>query len=136
MTKVSGTGQVPALIDGDVQVWESLAILEYLAEKFPQARLWAANPAARARARAIAAEMHAGFVPLRRKLPMNFWRPKPFPDRQPSMLPEAPRVAPPPRQLPAPDDQQRRGKDQQPQIQRIRESNRIQVDARQHLANP
>ena len=75
VTKVSGTGKVPALIDGDVQVWESLAILEYLAEKFPQARLWPSDPAARARARAIAAEMHAGFVPLRRELPMNFWRP-------------------------------------------------------------
>jgi len=58
-----------------VQIWESLAILEYLAEKFPQARLWPSDPAARARARAIAAEMHAGFVPLRRELPMNFWRP-------------------------------------------------------------
>ncbi len=75
MTKVSGTGKVPALTDGDVHVWESLAILEYLAEKFPQARLWPADPQARAQARAIAAEMHAGFVPLRRELPMNMWRP-------------------------------------------------------------
>jgi glutathione S-transferase len=75
VTKVSGTGKVPALTDGDVQVWESLAILEYLAEKWPQARLWPSDPAARAQARAIAAEMHAGFVPLRRELPMNFWRP-------------------------------------------------------------
>jgi glutathione S-transferase len=56
-------------------VWESLAILEYLAEKFPQAGLWPADPAARAHARAIASEMHAGFVPLRRHLPMNMWRP-------------------------------------------------------------
>ena len=75
VTKVSGTGKVPALIDGNVQVWESLAILEYLAEKFPAAGLWPADPAARAQARAIAAEMHAGFVPLRRHLPMNMWRP-------------------------------------------------------------
>ena len=73
--KLSGTGKVPALTDGDVQVWESLAILEYLAEKFPAAGLWPADPAARAHARAIAAEMHAGFVPLRRLLPMNMWRP-------------------------------------------------------------
>jgi glutathione S-transferase len=75
VTKVSGTGKVPALADGGVHVWESLAILEYLAEKFPQAHLWPADPPARAQARAIAAEMHAGFVPLRRELPMNMWRP-------------------------------------------------------------
>ena len=72
---VSGTGKVPVLIDGDVRVWESLAILEYLAEKFPAAGLWPADSAARAHARAIASEMHAGFVPLRRHLPMNMWRP-------------------------------------------------------------
>jgi glutathione S-transferase len=75
VTKVSGTGKVQALADGGVHVWESLAILEYLAETFPQARLWPADPQARAQARAIAAEMHAGFVPLRRELPMNMWRP-------------------------------------------------------------
>jgi glutathione S-transferase len=75
VTRISGTGKVPALADGNVEVWESLAILEYLAEKFPDARLWPADPAARAHARALAAEMHAGFVPLRRALPMNMWRP-------------------------------------------------------------
>ena len=73
--KISGTGKVPALADGDVHVWESLAILEYLAEKFPAAGLWPNEPQARAHARAIAAEMHAGFVPVRRHLPMNMWRP-------------------------------------------------------------
>lgn len=72
---VSGTGKVPALIDGDTHVWESLAILEYLAEKFPGSGLWPAGPSARAHARAIAAEMHAGFTPLRRHYPMNVWRP-------------------------------------------------------------
>jgi glutathione S-transferase len=71
---VSGTGKVPVLIDGDVQVWESLAILEYLAEKFPQAGLWPANTAARAHARAIASEMHAGFLPLRRHMFIGKWR--------------------------------------------------------------
>ena len=72
---VSGTGKVPVLIDNDVQVWESLAIMEYLAEKFPNAGLWPADTAARAHARVVANEMHAGFLPLRRLLPMNMWRP-------------------------------------------------------------
>jgi glutathione S-transferase len=73
--KISGTGKVPVLADGAVQVWESLAILEYLAETIPAAKLWPADAAARAHARAIANEMHAGFVPLRRQCPMNMWRP-------------------------------------------------------------
>src|SRR5262245_20305827 len=75
LLNVSPAGKVPVLIDDDVHVWESLAILEYLAEKFPAAALWPADPVARAHARTIAAEMHAGFVPLRRHCPMNFWRP-------------------------------------------------------------
>src|ERR1700756_2600658 len=54
---ISGTGKVPVLIDGDIHVWESLAILEYVAEKFPRARLWPADRAARAHARAVASEM-------------------------------------------------------------------------------
>jgi len=69
----SGAGKVPVLIDGDIHVWESLAILEYLAERF--SGLWPAQETARAHARAIAAEMHAGFLPLRRQLPMNIRRP-------------------------------------------------------------
>jgi glutathione S-transferase len=63
------------LIDGAVHVWESLAILEFVAEKFPKADLWPADAAARAHARTISHEMHAGFIPLRRHLPMNIWRP-------------------------------------------------------------
>lgn len=70
-----GVGRVPVLIDGDIRVWESLAILEYLADNFPQAGLWPADKDARAHARAVAAEMHAGFQPLRRHLPMNVRRP-------------------------------------------------------------
>jgi glutathione S-transferase len=75
VSKISGTGKVPVLDDNGVHVWESLAILEYLAERFPGSRLWPADAAARAHARAIASEMHAGFVPLRRACPMNMWRP-------------------------------------------------------------
>jgi glutathione S-transferase len=75
LLKVSPVGKVPVLIDGDIHVWESLAILEYLAEKFPAAKLWPADFSARAHARTIATEMHAGFVPLRKHCPMNFWRP-------------------------------------------------------------
>jgi glutathione S-transferase len=72
---LSGTGKVPVLIDGDMRVWESLSILEYLAEKFPAAGLWPRDAKARAHARTISSEMHAGFVPLRSQLPMNTWRP-------------------------------------------------------------
>lgn len=71
---VSGTGKVPVLIDGDIRIWESLAILEYLAEKFPAAGLWPKDVAARAHARVVANEMHAGFQALRNHLPMNFAR--------------------------------------------------------------
>jgi glutathione S-transferase len=71
----SPAGKVPVLIDGDVRVWESLAIMDYLAERFPQGELWPKDAAPRAHARAIAAEMHAGFAPLRRHCPMNMWRP-------------------------------------------------------------
>jgi glutathione S-transferase len=72
---LSVAGRVPVLIDGDTRVWESLAILEYLAEKFPEAGLWPRDAQARAHARAISSEMHAGFQPLRRQLPMNMRRP-------------------------------------------------------------
>ncbi|BBE71484.1 glutathione S-transferase family protein [Oharaeibacter diazotrophicus] len=71
----SPSGRVPALIDGDVVVWDSLAIGEYLAEKAPAAGLWPADAGARAFARSIVAEMHAGFGALRNHMPMNIRRP-------------------------------------------------------------
>ena len=71
----SPAGKVPVLVDGDVRVWESLAIMDYLAERFPQTQLWPKDAGARAHARAVAAEMHAGFAPMRRHCPMNMWRP-------------------------------------------------------------
>ncbi|MGL5363011.1 MAG: glutathione S-transferase family protein [Bosea sp. (in: a-proteobacteria)] len=64
-------GKVPALVDGTTQVWESLAIVEYLAEAFPQAGVWPKDKAARAFARCIASEMHAGFNGIRGACPMN-----------------------------------------------------------------
>jgi glutathione S-transferase len=67
----SPSGLAPVLKDGDVVVWDSLAICEYAAEKFPAAALWPADPAARALGRAAAAEMHAGFASLRGECPMD-----------------------------------------------------------------
>ena len=67
----SPSGQVPALKDGDVVIWDSLAISEYLAERFPSARLWPQDPTARALGRAAACEMHAGFSSLRGECPMD-----------------------------------------------------------------
>ena len=76
----SPAGKVPVLVDGDQRIWESLAILEYLAEKFPKAKLWPEDARARAHARVVATEMHAGFQPLRKSCPMNLWLPvKPRP---------------------------------------------------------
>lgn len=66
----SPSGLAPALKDGELTIWDSLAICEYLAEKFPQAKLWPADPALRALARSAAAEMHSGFQSLRGECPM------------------------------------------------------------------
>jgi glutathione S-transferase len=70
----SPTGKVPVLVDGDMTIWESLAILDHIAERFPKAQLWPSDPRARAHACAVSAEMHAGFGPLRRHCPMNMRR--------------------------------------------------------------
>jgi glutathione S-transferase len=69
--RYSPAGRVPILVDGEVVVWDTLAIAEYVAEKFPEKKLWPESRAARARARSICAEMHAGFSPLRNRMPMN-----------------------------------------------------------------
>ena len=71
----SATGLVPALKDGAVEISDSLAICEYLAERYPQAELWPADPVARAFARAAAAEMHSGFAALRGECPMDLAAP-------------------------------------------------------------
>ena len=85
---ITPVGKVPALVDGALVVWDSLAIAEYLAEKFPEKALWPAAAAERALARSICAEMHSGFGALRAACPMNIearlpgvgqliWRDKP-----------------------------------------------------------
>lgn len=71
MAHYSPAGKVPVLMDGDLAVWDSLAICEYVAEKYPDKALWPREAAARARARSIAAEMHSGFNALRSHMPMN-----------------------------------------------------------------
>jgi len=74
MMKHSPSRLVPALHDGDFVVWDTLAIAEYLAEKFPERDLWPRDAQARAVARAVCAEMHSGFATLRRNMPMNMRR--------------------------------------------------------------
>jgi len=69
--KINPVAKVPVLVDGDVVVWDTLAIAEYLAEQFPQQQLWPQDPKARARARSLCAEMHSGFGALRSACPMN-----------------------------------------------------------------
>ena len=79
----SPTNRVPVLAADGLVVWESLAIMEYAAERFPEHAIWPADRAARAMARALAAEMHAGYARLRQACPTNFRRPRraiPIPD--------------------------------------------------------
>ena len=73
--RVSPSGKCPSLHDAEIVVWDSLAIIEYLAELFPEKPLWPKARAARAQARSLAAEMHSGFTGLRGLLPMNMRRP-------------------------------------------------------------
>ena len=67
----SPSGRLPALEVGELTIWESIAIAEFLAERFPDAKLWPADKAARAHCRAVCGEMHSGFANLRSALPMN-----------------------------------------------------------------
>jgi glutathione S-transferase len=71
LAKISPAGRVPVLVDEGLVVWDTLAIAEYLAEKFPALQLWPADAKARARARSVCAEMHAGFGALRNHFGMN-----------------------------------------------------------------
>ena len=76
IAKYSPAGKVPVLIDAEAVVWETIAILEHLAERFLETKLWPEDFAARAHARAISAEMHSGFSALRQHCPMNLKRKK------------------------------------------------------------
>ena len=69
--ELSPSGKVPVLREGDLVVWDSLAISEYLADRFPEAALWPCDPSQRALARAAACEMHSGFASLRGECPMD-----------------------------------------------------------------
>ncbi|WP_019142091.1 glutathione S-transferase family protein [Noviherbaspirillum massiliense] len=71
IAEYSHAGRVPVLIDGDLTVWDSLAICEYLAERCPEKGFWPRNPAARALARSVCAEMHSSFTGLRSAMWMN-----------------------------------------------------------------
>jgi glutathione S-transferase len=88
--KHSPAGKVPCLVDGDLRVWDSLAILETLAEREP--RLWPADAAPRARARSISAEMHSGFPNLRQHMSMNIRKRHPGKGRTPEVLAEIARI--------------------------------------------
>ena len=88
ISTVSPVGKVPVLCDDGLKVWDTLAIAEYLAERFPEKNLWPPGVQARARARSVCAEMHSGFAALRSACPMNIeaslpdigllaWRDKP-----------------------------------------------------------
>lgn len=86
--RLNPVGKVPVLTDGELVIWDTLAIAEYVAEQYPEKRLWPADKAARARARSVCAEMHSGFSALRGHCPQNIeaslpeagaliWRDKP-----------------------------------------------------------
>lgn len=87
---VNPAGRVPVLYDDDLVIWDSLAICEHIAETHPD--LWPKDRAARARARAISSEMHAGFAALRRDMPMDLMRSKPGVGHTPDALADAQRV--------------------------------------------
>ena len=75
MLKYAPTGKAPSLQDGDVSAYESISVIEYIAEKYPKKAIWPKNKVARAHARSLSAEMHASFQALRQHCPTVFRRP-------------------------------------------------------------
>ncbi len=92
LLQLSPSGKVPALVDGPLKVWDSLAICEYIAEKFPRARLWPEELERRAVARAVSAEMHSGFSALRTHMNMNIRASFPTRGRRPDTMQDVARV--------------------------------------------
>ena len=90
--KHSPSGKVPALVDGDASVWESLAILEYLADKFPSHAIWPRDAKARAHARSVSAEMHSGFQGLRQACGMEVTKRFAAMDRGPAVAADVARI--------------------------------------------
>ncbi|MET0557856.1 MAG: glutathione S-transferase family protein [Solirubrobacterales bacterium] len=88
----SPAGLVPILIDGDLRVWDSLAIAEHLAERFPDKRVWPADARPRALARSVSAEMHSGFTSLRASMPLNCRARRPGAGRGPGVQADIDRV--------------------------------------------
>lgn len=92
LTTWSPSGRVPVLQDGDLKIWDSLAICEYLAEQFPACRLWPETRQARAIARSVSAEMHSGFTHLRSAMSMNIRSRYPDQGRTPDCLRDIRRI--------------------------------------------
>jgi glutathione S-transferase len=90
--KHSPSGRVPCLIDGDLKIWDSLAIGEYVAERVPEAGLWPDDLGVRAIARAVSAEMHSGFSALREHMPMNVRSRFPKEGRKPGVQEDIDRI--------------------------------------------
>lgn len=88
----SPAGKVPVLVDGEARVWESLAIIDHLADLYPESDIWPREDLARAFARSIAAEMHAGFMALRKAMPMYLGARFPHRDRGPEVAADVERV--------------------------------------------
>lgn len=90
--KHSPAGKVPILKVDGFAIWDSLAICEYVAEAFPAAKLWPADPMVRARARAVSAEMHSGFTPLRQAMSMDINARHPTPAMTPELSADIKRI--------------------------------------------
>jgi glutathione S-transferase len=90
--KHAANGKCPSLHDGAISIWESLAIVEYIAEKYPDKAIWPKAKAARAHARTLSSEMHAGFQALRQHCPTNFRRPVKKLELTPEVLADIARI--------------------------------------------
>jgi glutathione S-transferase len=92
LAQYSPAGKVPVLVDGDIAVWESLAIMDYVGETYEDVEAWPRDPHARALARSVAAEMHSGFSALRSACPMNLGKRFAEKDRGPAVAKDVARI--------------------------------------------